>query len=170
VTVPNAFVPPRINAIDAADELGRVMRIAGDRMVVRTRMREWHATRALSCLVEPQRDDLVLCTRFDDGRCYVLAILEREDTSLQLRLGEGAALSFKGGEVCLRACAGIRFVSDDVVGVIARSIHVMANEGTLLIKSLSFLSELIHIDAARVRLIAGLVESTAKRRVRRAAA
>ncbi|HEY2736329.1 MAG TPA: DUF3540 domain-containing protein [Polyangiales bacterium] len=170
VTLPNAFVPPRINAIDAPDELGRVIRVSGERVVIRTRSRDRCATLARSCLVEPQCDDLVLCTSLDDGRCYILAILEREEPALCLRLGEGAALSFREGEVCLRARAGIRLVSDDVVGVIARSIHVMATEGTLLIKSLSFLSECIHLDAARLRMIADLVESTAKRRVRRAAA
>jgi hypothetical protein len=164
-----AFVPPRVNSHNAADELARVVRADAAHCWVHTRAGDYRACRAVSCLVEPRCDDLVLCTRLDDGRGYILAVLERTARAeLRVALDASTTLSVRDGELQLRARNGIRLVSDGAIGVVGRSIHLLADEGTLLVKSLSLLAERVRVDASRAHLVVNLVEATLARVLRRA--
>jgi hypothetical protein len=162
------FVPPRLNALNAADELACVVRADTAHCWVHTRAGEYRACRAVSCLVEPRCDDLVLCTRLDDGRCYILAVLERSARAeLCVALDASTTLSVRDGELQLRARNGIRLVSDGAVGVVGQSIHLLADEGTLLVKSLSLLAERVRVDVSRARLVVNLVDATLARVLQR---
>jgi hypothetical protein len=163
-----AFVPPRLNAPNAADELARVVRVDAAHCWVHARAGDYRACRAVSCLVEPRCEDLVLCTRLDDGRCYILAVLERpRSAELRVALDASTTLSVRDGELQVHARTGIRLVSDGAIGAVGRSIHLLADEGTLLVKSLSLLAERVRVDASRARLVVNLVEATLDRVLQR---
>jgi hypothetical protein len=158
------FIPPRVNALNAADDLGRVLRRDGTGWLIRTRMTELVARRAASCLLDPAVDDLVLITGTDDGRNYILAVLERARPAvMRITLDANTALIAEHGTLSVRANGGIRLLSDGPIGVIGRSLHLMADEGTLIVQSLSLLSKLVRIDASKASLVANVVESIADR-------
>jgi hypothetical protein len=158
------FIPARDNALNAADELGRVVRAEGGKWRIRTNANECLARRAPSCLLDPACDDLVVIIRVDDGRSYILAVLERSAaTSPRITLDASTALYAERGALTLQANKGIRLVSDEAIGMIGRSLHLMADEGTLVIRSLSLFSKLLHIDAVKTSLVASVVASIAER-------
>jgi hypothetical protein len=157
------FIPPRVNALNAADELGRVIQAEGVKWRVRTNAGEYQARRAPSCLLDPARDDLVVVTRFDDGRSYILAILERAaGAAPRITLDPSTVLYAERGALTLRANKGIRLVSNEAIGMIGRSLHLMADEGALVIRSLSVFSRLLHLDAIKTSLVASVVASIAE--------
>ena len=86
---------------------------------MRPRAGDYRACRAVSYLVEPRCDNLVLCTRLDDGRGYILAVLERTaHAELRVALDASTTVSVRDGELQLRARNGIRLVSDGAIGVV----------------------------------------------------
>jgi Protein of unknown function (DUF3540) len=158
------FIPPRVNALNAADELGRVVRVEGAKWRVCTSAGECLARRAASCLLDPARDDLVVITRFDDGRSYILAVLERAPSvPLRITLDAGTVVQAEHGSLTVQASKGIRLVSDEAIGMIGRSLHLMADEGTLIIRSLSLFSKLVHVDAGKTKLVGQVITSIAER-------
>jgi hypothetical protein len=153
------FIPPRVNALNAADELGRVVGAEGVQWRIRTNAGECLARRAASCLLDPARDDLVVVTRLDDGSSYILAILERTaGASPRITLDASTVLYAERGALTLQANKGIRLVSDEAIGMIGRSLHLMADEGALVIRSLSVFSRLLHVDAIKTSLVGSIAE------------
>jgi hypothetical protein len=155
---------PRREPTRSVHEVGRVVARHGDAWVTKSAQDEQVAKRALSCLLEPQVDDLVLIANLADGRSYLLAVLERARAGeVHIAIDVDTELVAVDGTLSVRAPKGIRLASAGTIGLVGRAIHLMADEGTLLVKSLSVLSEVCRVQAGSTTLLANVVESIAER-------
>jgi hypothetical protein len=152
--------PPR-----DAHELGRVVASEGDAWVIQSEQGEQVARRALSCLLEPQVDDLVLVAKLDNGRrSYLIAVLERARAGeVHIAIDVDTELVAVDGTLSVRAPKGIRLASTETIGLVGRAIHLMADDGTLLVRSLSVLSDTCRVHASHITLLANVIESIAER-------
>jgi hypothetical protein len=148
-------------------DAGTVVLREGDTFVVRTDTATLRATRAVSCLVEPEVGDGVLLSCVGED-CYVLAILERDaragarlavDGDLQVQVGSGR---FE-----LIAADGVRLVTKKDFSVASAAIDLVAERGAIAIGELAVLGAAVVAEVARVKIVAGAVESVFERTVQR---
>lgn len=121
------------------------------------------ARRAVSCLVAPElRDRVLVATR---GReCFVLAVLEREaGAGVELTAEGDMAIRLPEGALTLSAAGDVAVISEREVHVAARGVSVQANEGTLAVRTLALVGELLHADVKQVRAVAETVDSVVDR-------
>ncbi len=151
-------------------EVGRVLRAGGIEpgarggLRIRTGTGDYEAKRAVSCLVEPLVDDVVLLALAPNGGAYVLAVLEREE-------GAKATLSTDGdlevrqrhGSFTVAAQEGIELVSSKDVAVIAGGLRVNAAEGDVAVQRLSFLGGLVRAEMDTVKMLAATFDSFVER-------
>lgn len=100
------------------------------------------AKQAASCLLAPTPGDTVLVSLREDGRAYVLAVLERGDEGATGVAELGVARH--KGDTTLRAGAGTLRLEG------AEGLHLVAREA-------------LRLSAARAELVAGTLTATAKR-------
>jgi hypothetical protein len=142
---------------------GRVVRLEPRALIVRTGLGELRARRAVSCLLEPELDDLVLLASMNTGESYVLAVLEREgDQPSRLRFEHDVDLR-TSGQLAFSAEKGLRLSTNGALGLIGRSLEAVAREGTLLVRSLSMKSESVHAETGKLKLLAAAVDSAVER-------
>jgi uncharacterized protein DUF3540 len=151
--------------LTAADALhhfvGRVIAPDCDSWRVRDGARERLAQRALSCLVEPAPDDLVLGAALRDGPSYVLAVLARQAGEVRLQLDPRSQLTAADGELTLSAAAGIRLEAP-ALELSSQRLQVVAERGSLWIDSLALLSSFLRVDVSKAALVARALETFAE--------
>ena len=142
---------------------GRVTRVEGATVAVRTGHGEVIANRAASCLLEPTAGDLVLLASVSTGESYVLGVLEREnDGPARLSFEKDVELHTPG-QLSLHGVNGVRLVSDGALSLLGRSLDAVAREGTLLLRSLHVVSQAVQADTGKLKFLAQVVESTVDR-------
>ncbi len=149
---------------DVIHEVGTIVRADGAALVVRTAAGEYPGKRAVSCLVEPEVDDAVLVAALPQGRCYVLAVLEREpgagvklgaDGDLQIRLPEG--------KFAVAAQDGVKLVSAQEVSVVSGRLNVNAVDGNVVLQRLTYLGRLLRSEVDKVKVLAGSFDTVLDR-------
>jgi len=139
----------------AVQEVGTVAR-CGRPLTVQTGSGRYQAQRAVSCLVQPEQDDVVLVSTAADGRCWVLAVLERE-------AGAGATLSVDGdlrlqpedGRIAIASNKGVDIASGNDVSVVAAKVDVNAADGSVVLQRLSYLGRFLRSEVEKVKTVAG---------------
>ncbi len=94
---------------------------------------DYDAKRAVSCLVEPVAEDIVLLALLPNGAAYVLSVLERDE-------GARATLSTDGdleirqrhGRVTIAAQDGIALVAAKDVSVVGQGLKVNVADGNVV--------------------------------------
>lgn len=153
-------------------DLATVVRVEDTALIVRTELSECRARRAASCLLAPEEGDLVLLAQATDGRAYVLAVLERDESA-------AARLTFEGdldirlprGRFAVAAQEGVEIFSGKDVSVVSGEVSVRATEGNVVLQSLSYLGSIVQAEVERARVIAASVDTVFDRlsqRVKRA--
>ena len=136
-------------------ETGRILAVKGKALRVRAAACDYDAKRAVSCLVEPVADDLVLVALAPHGAAYVLAVLERE-------AGARATLSTDGdleirqrdGRVTIAAQEGIDLIAAKTVTVIGQNLEINAAEGKVVVQKLALVGGLVRAEMDKVKLYA----------------
>lgn len=105
------------------------------------------ARRAVSCLITPEKGDLVLLAGQRSADLYVLAVLERPGCC-DARISTHGDLTFdlRSGRLTVATAEGVDLISKKAVSVIAERLEARAREGSLFLGS--------------IKLIAGAVNST----------
>jgi hypothetical protein len=94
----------------------------------------------------------------------VLAVLERTQAApISLRLDPDVQLQAAGGTLTLKATGGMRFESSRAIDLLANTLNVVAERGSVLVHSLSLLSECLRLDTGRASLVATAIETFAER-------
>ena len=114
---------------EALQEVGSVVAIDQTGLVVRTDSGDYRARCARSCLIEPADGDLVLLTTLGDGRCYVLAVLEREADGATLAVDGDLEVKLRSGSFKVTAQQGVSIASAAAVSVVSGRIDVNAVDG-----------------------------------------
>lgn len=143
----------------AHQDTGTVVRAAGRTVSVRVGGEELSAKRAVSCLIEPEAGDRVLVA-FADNEVYVLAVLEREEGAPATLSHDGdLGVKLQGGRFTVAAQEGVTVASGKDVSVVSGSVSVKAVEGEVALESLSLLGAVVRADLAKLKVLAGTVDS-----------
>lgn len=153
---------------EVTEELGTVMAVDGDVIVVRSAAGVYRARRAASCLLDANVGDLVLLATADQGASYVLAVLERATNGhASLSLEGDVSLRVTKGRLALTADEGLGLASGADVTVASKSVRVDAVEGDVCLQRLGFFSRVVDAQMERITYLAGSVDATIDRLAQR---
>jgi len=149
---------------------GAIVRVAeGGELWVRTPRGSIGARRAVSCLVEPEVGDRVLCA-VEPDRAFILAVLERDaakPTITRLVADGDLELRAPNGRVRVGAGEGIDLVAAKEVTVATGKLQVRAVDAGVLLDRLTFVGGAVRAQIAKARLFAGSLDATLDRLTQR---
>ena len=128
----------------------------------------YRVRRAVSCVVQPELNDLVLVSLSSLGGGYILAVLEREQ-------GAKATLSFDAdvdiktdeGSLSIASKQGIDLASPEEINLVSSSLGISSSKGEINIGRLSFLGNFFEGSLETVKLLARTFDSITDRFFRR---
>jgi hypothetical protein len=140
-------------------ELGQVLLADGGRWVVRTAAGDYHAARATSCLVEPEPGDAVQLTCVADGRCYILAVLERpEGADVSLRADGNLRVQLTAGRFTVAAQHGIDLASGSDLRLASGRLEVTAVDGHVVLQRLSYVAHYVQGEIEKAKAFLGTLD------------
>ncbi|WP_437691967.1 DUF3540 domain-containing protein [Sorangium sp. So ce176] len=151
----------------AYQEVGRVVRAAGGAFVVASGAAELEARRAVSCMVEPETDDVVLVAVLPARGAYILAVLERQGRDVSVVLEGDLHVKLPSGRFVVGAAEGVTFASGKEVGVVAGELKVNARLGSVFVESLSYLGTAVQAEIERAKVKATAFDASVERVVQR---
>jgi hypothetical protein len=154
----------KLDASEALQQTGTVVRAAGEGYGVRTASGDHVAKRAASCLVEPALGDYVLVATLATGACYLLAVLERSDGArTQLVVDGDLSLKLPSGRFEVAAQEGVSLISPQDVSVVSGTLRINAVEGNVVVQRLSYLGRQLRSEVEKIKLVATSLDSVLER-------
>jgi hypothetical protein len=146
--------------------MGRLLRGEGDTFVVRPEagspFAEIRAGRAVSCLVEPELDDVVLVAAHARGpnltTAYVLAVLERESPNAAISSKGDLEVRVKEGRFRVASQKGIDLVSPESVDVVSNRVGIHANVAKIVATEIVSLASQVVADLSRVKVDGSILD------------
>ncbi len=141
----------------------------GDCFSVKVSFGKITAEKAISCLLEPIVDDLVLVSLDISGSCFILSVLKRtaEEKVHHLTVPGDCVLESRSGSLDLRADRDLHLSAAAAVEVTGNRLSVSANSGEALINTLTLLGKGLHVRVKRITTVAKTIEQTLKRLTQR---
>lgn len=143
---------------EMVQETARVLSVTPDGTMVQTEAGVYRAQRAVSCLVAPEIDDVVLLATSERGTCYVLAVLEREAKATRLSVEGDLELSSADGRVRIAAPEGVDLVSQKRVGVVSAEVKVNAVEAKVATQKATVVGRFLQTEFERVKAFANAID------------
>lgn len=139
--------------IESIDELG---------YRINTDTRQYPATRAFSCMVEPIVNDTVLFSIDSGMQCHILAIIERPDcTDTRLAFPGDVTLNAEQGQLQLNARQSISISSQQNINLASEEYTLIANKALFGIESVTAIGSRLVSKISNVQTIADTVETVA---------
>lgn len=149
---------------EVRQSVGTVTDADGESLRVEMEGRTVLARRAVSCLIEPSAGDTVLVTVGGSARPYVLAVLERTgDAGARIAVEGDLTVQVRGGRLSMSATEGIALASSRDLTLASADLDVRAASGWIVLDHLSYLGGLVHAQARRINLFAGIFDSVLER-------
>ena len=149
---------------ELSQEIGTVAAGGESAWTVRTVSGDHEARRAVSCLVAPEVGDEVLLATVQDGRAFILAVLERrEGAAIRLEADGDLAVRLRKGRFSVAAQEGIDLATAQEASITSGTLRVMAAEAGIRLDRLSFLGRFVHAEVERVKVFAGSLDSVLDR-------
>lgn len=123
------------------------------------------AKKAVGCLLQPKKDDLVLVSVDIHGACYVLHVLERndEDSCVNEINFPGDCVMHCQGSLDLRANQNVSLAAFDSVEISGDVIGVHGHKAEVNINKISVLGQMLHTQVKRITTVAKSIEQSMKR-------
>jgi len=152
---PVTHVTEQVGTVVSVDGLEALVRIGNDRVIAR---------RAVSCLVEPALDDEVLVGVRSDGRCNILAVLERESgEGLVIAPEADLSLRLRAGRFTVAAQEGVDLASAKDVRVTAARVAVVAPDADVTVQRMTYVGRFLDSQIERIKTVATTIDSVAER-------
>jgi hypothetical protein len=139
-------------------EMAAVLERNEDGYLVGTSSGRYRARRAVSCVVEPAVDDVVLVASSSRGECYLLAVLEREGDKTRIVADGDLEIDVRSGRFTVAAGRGVGIVSSQDVSITSAELAVRAVSGNVVLDRLSFFGRYLQSEVERVKMLAGTVD------------
>ncbi len=157
----------------AFQDKATVVSVEGDETVVRYEDGELRASRAVSCLVEPEVDDEVLVAWLPSGELWVLAVLDRPGgTATRVNARGDLTFQVAQGSFTVAAAKGVNILSsDDVQLTSTKGLKLRAPEGHVFFDKLTYLGRKAYAELEQAKTFVGALDTVADRihqRVKRA--
>ena len=153
---------------EATQEYGTVVGQEDTCYSVKTDSDLYHVKRAVSCVVQPEVNDLVLVSLSSLGGGYILAVLERaEGAKATLSFDSDVDIRTSGGSLSIASKQGIDLASAEDINLIASRLGIASSEGEINISRLTFLGSAFEGSLETVKLLARTFEAISDRFFRR---
>jgi len=120
--------------------------------------------RALSCLVEPMVGDRVLVAGDFNSELFVIAVLERENTSeIRMTIEGNLTLGLPNGRFSVAAAHGIELISTGDMGLTASDMTIRASKGHVFFDNLSYLGRRVFAQMEGIKLVGGFFDAILER-------
>jgi len=159
----------RLQSGEVVQETGVVVGNDGEGFSVRGGSGTYRARRAVSCLVEPECEDVVLVATFQSGACYVLAVLERAGAGATRIVAEGdLEMNVPRGGFSVTAREGIELVSPKDVSVVAAATKVNSVTADVAVQRLTIVGRYLQSEFERIKTFARSLDAVVGRFSQRA--
>ncbi len=157
-----------VRKLDQGDEVfqnvGTVVEMRGKELVVENGSGRFDATPAVSCLVEPEKDDEVLFAGRRNGPLYVLAVLERQgEQATRIKADGDLSLLVKDGKFTVVTAEGVELVSSKDINMTSAGINMRAAEGQVFFDKLTYLGRKVFAEVEQAKTFFGLFDSVLER-------
>lgn len=153
----------RATTSQARQFAGRVTHLDDAAITVSTDDGDLRARRAVSCLEAPREGDLVLATVLDDGRAWVLAVLDREGAGRRLSVEGDVELHVKQGALRITADEGLELATPGVLRTVAAEALHRARRVSVLADAASLVGRAVEAQVERAVTVAEHIDRTATR-------
>jgi len=137
-------------------------------LIVRTDRSIVQATRATSCLIEPQVGDLVLLAQAPEAQTFVVSVLQRHEHAALVIGSEGdIVIESKSGAVKLRGHEQIELTSAGTLGAVAPDVSLQTLRANLTAIETRFIGRALFATVENLRIVASSIESLAESVVER---
>lgn len=150
---PDSQIQILSGTIQSIDERGyKIESYAGD----------YTATRAFSCMVEPQMADTVLFS-LNARECHILSITERPDSNATTLTFPGD-VNFKTsqGQLNIQGQHGVNIVSEKTINLVSEEVSLTAKKALFCIDNLTAIGSTLVSKISHVQTIAHTVETVAE--------
>lgn len=145
-------------------ETGTVIRIDESSFYVRAAGGNYLAQKAVSCLVEPQVDDLVLVACQANGQAYILAILERNSyVPTCISVTGDFNIQVAHGRFSVSSAQGLDFMSASELSLTSPELQVHTQKANVFMEHLSYLGQRFYGEVERMKTVAVTVDSFIQR-------
>jgi hypothetical protein len=153
---------------EATQEYGTVVGQEDSVYSVETDSGLYRVKRAVSCVVQPEVDDLVLVSLSSLGGGYILAVLERaQGAKATLSFDSDVDIRTSEGSLSIASKQGIDLASTESINLIASRLGIASSEGDINISRLTFLGGFFEGSLETVKLLARTFDSITERFFRR---
>ena len=146
-----------------AQEVGTLLGHQGDRLEVRSKSGTFSARRAVSCLVAPEVGDEVLVALAPAGRCYVLAVLERQSPDVEIVADGDLTIRLPKGRFRLLSQLGAKLVSARDLSFVSSRFAINALDGNLAFGRLSYVGRFVRSEIEKITSLAGTIDTVLER-------
>lgn len=153
----------KLDELDVFQAMGKITRVEGGVITVRTKRGDLRAKRAVGCLVEPKEDDFVLVAGDPSGACYVLSVLEREGEGTSIACEGDLEIKLRSGRFRVASQEGIDLVSAKDVSVAAGGLNVHARAGSFVLEQLSYLGSTVRAELEKIKVQGGVLDTVMER-------
>lgn len=128
----------------------------------------YRVRRALSCVVQPEVNDLVLVSLSSLGGGYILAVLEREQgAKTTLSFDADVDIKTDEGSLSIASKQGIDLASPEEINLVSSSLGISSSKAEINIGRLTFLGSFFEGSLETVKLLARTFDSITDRFFRR---
>lgn len=121
------------------------------------------ASRAFSCVVDPQLADNILLSLGPARQCHILSIIDRPGcTDTHLAFPGNVTLSTDKGELSLNGSQGINMSSLQNINMVSVEVNLLAKKGLLSIESLRAVGSTLVSKINNIQTFAHSVETVAE--------
>ena len=148
-------------------EYGTINEMSGAQYVVQNDEDFVTATRAFSCIINPQVGDKVMFSRDQHDQSYILSIIDRPtDSATSLSFLGDVSINSQQGSISIAGDQGVQLASPKEVTLLTHELNVAARKGTLHIDDLATLGDQLTSHISKIRIFANTIDSVAERFVR----
>ena len=155
----NTAVPFHEKQSDVHLRSALVQRISGTICFVADTYSLVRAERSASCLLQPEKDDLVLISEDAFGQVSILTVLERK--------ADRPAMISVEGDLQVKGEGNLSFKGSRGLNLLTQKIFLQANWGSMKINDLTFAGDLLTACGRQLRSLYQTVEMQAKGMVER---
>ncbi len=131
-----------------------------DSFTIETDSGVWEAKSAASCLLLPQTGDKVLIAAHPSQAAYILAVLEREQSSpSELLFHSDVTIKSQNGKVNVVSQEDINLISANRLQMISKEAGMHAQKAEVFIDEMSFWGKFLNANVKSIRLLASGFES-----------
>ncbi|MCK5312885.1 MAG: DUF3540 domain-containing protein [Desulfobacteraceae bacterium] len=154
-------IPMKINTASVV-RTGSVISIISDVISINLAGEIKKATKAFSCLIDVQINDIVICTENENGIVYVLGIQERPGSKkMNISFPDDTNIQSNDGSLSLQSSKSVSIVSNNVNCFSKKIIH-KSKEATISYDNITANGNELHASFKTVRLISNLINTMAK--------